>query len=104
MRSRIAYTWLAAVTAAAVSAPLAASANPVGDAWITTKVKVRLIRNPGIAPLKVNVDTNDGIVTLAGSVTTEDGKREAARQAMLVDGVTNVANELRVEPRPPTGV
>jgi len=104
MRSTIAYTWIAAVTAACVAAPLAASANPVSDAWITTKVKVRLIRNPGIAPLNVNVDTRDGFVTLLGTVTTEDGKREAARQAMRVDGVTSVANELRVEPKAPTGV
>ena len=104
MRSRIAYTWLAAVPAACVAAPIAASANPISDAWITTKVKVRLIRNPGIAPLMVNVDTKDGFVKLNGVVTTEDGKREAARQAMLVTGVTNVANKLRVEPKPPTGV
>jgi len=104
MRSTLAYTWIAAATAACVAAPLAVSANPVSDAWITTKVKVRLIRNPGIAPLNVNVDTHDGFVTLAGTVTTEDGKREAARQALRVDGVTNVANELRVEPKAPTGV
>jgi hyperosmotically inducible protein len=100
MRSKTAKIWTAAAVAALFAAPIAASANPIGDAWITTKVKMRLIREPGIAPLKVNVDTSDGFVTLKGAVTTEDGKREAARQAMMVGGVKSVANELRVEPKP----
>jgi len=66
------------------------------DAWITAKVKMRLIFEPGIAPLTMNVDTRDGIVTLFGSISTEDGKRAAGAEAMKVAGVKNVQNELQV--------
>jgi osmotically-inducible protein OsmY len=79
MRSRTAKIWTSAAVAALLAAPITASANPIGDAWITTKVKIRLIREPGIAPLKVNVDTNDGFVTLQGAVSTEDGVPRARR-------------------------
>jgi hyperosmotically inducible protein len=70
----------------------------VSDAWITTKVKTRLIHKPGIAPLSMNVDTRNGIVTMFGSVSTEDGKRMAGIEAEKVDGVMLVQNELQVIP------
>jgi hyperosmotically inducible periplasmic protein len=68
----------------------------ISDAWITSKVKTRLIFEPGIPPLSMNVDTRDGIVTLFGSISTEDGKRAAGVEAMKVSGVQNVQNELQV--------
>ena len=86
--------WIAAAASALFAAP--AMASQPGDAWITSKVKLRLIRHPGIAPLAINVDTRDGIVTLFGNISTEDGKREAGRQAMAVSGVNLVQNELQV--------
>jgi hyperosmotically inducible protein len=70
----------------------------VSDAWITTKVKTRLIHKPGIAPLSMNVDTRNGIVTMFGSISTEDGKRMAGIEAEKVDGVKLVQNELQVIP------
>ena len=71
-------------------------AGAAADAWITTKVKTRLIFEPGIAPLAVNIDTRNGIVTMFGSISTEDGKRAAAIEAEKVDGVQLVHNELQV--------
>jgi hyperosmotically inducible protein len=70
----------------------------ISDAWITSKVKTRLIFEPGIAPLSMNVDTRDGIVTLFGSISTEDGKLAAGAEAMKVAGVKIVENELQVVP------
>jgi hyperosmotically inducible protein len=69
-----------------------------GDAWITTKVKVQLMAEPGLSPLAVNVDTRDGVVTLFGSVSTERLKERAAAQAKTVAGVKAVDNELQVVP------
>jgi len=66
------------------------------DAWITGKVKLRLIFEPGIRPLAMNVDTRNGVVTLFGSISTEDGKRAVAAETMKVDGVKDVQNELQV--------
>jgi len=78
--------------------PKAGLANSASDAWLTTKVKVKLIGEPGGNPMKTNVDTRDGIVTLFGRVDTQDQKAAAERQAMKVDGVKGVHNELQVVP------
>jgi hyperosmotically inducible protein len=87
-----------AVTSIAMLFATPAFANVISDAWTTTKVKLRLISDPGIAPLTMNVDTRDGVVTLFGSVSTEDGKRAAGAEAMKVSGVKQVENELQVVP------
>ena len=68
------------------------------DAWITTKVKVRLMAEPGLSPLGVNVDTRGGVVTLFGSVPTQDLKARATTQAKAVAGVKGVENELQIVP------
>lgn len=71
-------------------------AGSISDSWITSKVKLRLIFEPGIAPLAMNVDTRDGVVTLFGSISTQDGKLAAGAEAAKVDGVQGVQNELQV--------
>jgi hyperosmotically inducible protein len=68
------------------------------DGWITTKVKVRLMAEPGLSPLGVNVDTRGGVVTLFGSVPTQDLKARATTQAKAVAGVKGVENELQIVP------
>jgi hyperosmotically inducible protein len=68
------------------------------DAWITTKVKVRLMAEPGLSPVGVNVDTRDGVVTLFGTTPTEDLKQRATAQARDVAGVVGVENELQIVP------
>jgi hyperosmotically inducible protein len=68
------------------------------DAWLTTKIKVQLMAEPGLSPFGVNVDTSDGVVTLFGTVPTERLKEQAATQAKSVKGVKAVDNELQVVP------
>jgi len=68
------------------------------DAWITTKVKVRLMAEPGLSPVGVNVDTRDGVVTLFGTTPTQDLKLRASAEARDVAGVKGVENELQVVP------
>ena len=73
--------------------------NSASDAWLTTKVKVGLMSDPGgLAPMKINVDTRDGIVTLFGIVNTDADKRAAEQQARKISGVKSVQNELQVVP------
>ena len=72
--------------------------NAASDAWITTKVKVRLLAEPGVSPLGVSVDTRDGVVTLFGTVATDDLKTRAASETRDVAGVKGVDNELQVVP------
>jgi hyperosmotically inducible periplasmic protein len=90
-----------AATCLLVAGP--AFASQPQDGWITTKVKFRLIRHPGIPPLLVHVNTDDGVVWMSGDVTTEDDRRLAGNQAMKVAGVKDVHNEIRVVPPKPAG-
>jgi len=69
------------------------------DAWITTKVKVRLMAEPGLSPVGVNVDTRAGVVTLFGTVETQALKSQATAQVREVAGVKGVENELQVVPQ-----
>ncbi|HEU4429865.1 MAG TPA: BON domain-containing protein [Myxococcota bacterium] len=73
-------------------------ASLASDAWITTKAKLSLMADPGIAPTRVNVDTRDGVVTLFGSVGTEKDRLRAAEKVQQLDGVKRVMNELQVVP------
>ena len=66
------------------------------DAWITTKVRVRLMAEPGLSPVGVNVSTRAGVVTLFGIVSTQDLKERATAEARGVAGVKGVENELQV--------
>jgi len=68
------------------------------DTWITTKVKMRLLAEPGLSSTGISVDTRKGIVTLFGTVGTEPIKRSAEAQAKKVQGVQRVENELQVVP------
>lgn len=72
--------------------------SAASDAWITTKVKVRLMAEPGLSPVGVNVDTRDGVVTLFGTTSTQELKLRATAQARNAAGVKGVENELQVVP------
>lgn len=73
-------------------------AGTASDAWITTKVKVRLMAEPGLSPIGVNVDTRAGVVSLFGTVATQELKTRAAEQVRKVAGVKGVENDLQVVP------
>jgi len=70
------------------------AADFIDDAWITTKVKAMLLKDSGLAGLKVEVDTKDGVVTLSGQA--ESGKQidQAVRIASGIKGVKEVKNKL----------
>ena len=79
--------------------PATASAkSSASDSWITTKVKAKLMAEPGINPMTTNVDTNGGIVTLFGKVESDKDKATAERVAKNISGVKGVQNELQVVP------
>jgi hyperosmotically inducible periplasmic protein len=88
----------------AIAAALALAAAPTAmavqqpDAWITTKVKIKLLTTEGMASTGVNVDTIDGLVTLHGRVGTEAEKAKAAELAHQIDGVRDVRNLIQVSP------
>lgn len=66
------------------------SEQPVGDTWITTKVKSSLLADEDVAGLKIHVETVNGVVTLKGDVASETQIEKARRIASDIEGVVDV--------------
>jgi hyperosmotically inducible protein len=67
-----------------------ASAQPVGDSWITTKVKADLLATDNVSGTDVKVETKNGIVMLTGSVATQAEHDKAVAVAKGIEGVKSV--------------
>lgn len=65
------------------------------DAFITARVKARLLASPRVHGWNVDVDTLEGRVTLSGKVRTADEAERAERLSRKVDGVRSVSSRLR---------
>jgi hyperosmotically inducible protein len=85
------------IAAAALLLGVPVLADQPEDAYITTKVKMELLKD-GSEPMRINVDTLDGIVTLHGQVESAAAKSTAAEEARTVKGVKDVHNMLAVVP------
>jgi hyperosmotically inducible periplasmic protein len=70
----------------------------VDDAVLTATIKTRMTADGRISPTRVNVDTLNGEVTLKGEVPTQEEKDAAEEVAHKVEGVTNVNNQITVNP------
>jgi hypothetical protein len=68
------------------------------DAGITTAVKSKLAADDTVKAYQVDVDTSNKVVTLRGDVETMAQKQHAVTIARNTDGVTDVIDQLRVNP------
>ena len=68
------------------------------DAGITTAVKSKLAADDMVKSYQVDVDTSNKVVTLSGDVETAAQKEHAVLIARNTDGVTDVIDQLRVNP------
>ncbi len=69
-------------------------------AWITAKIQSQYYLNPELKPWRIDVDTaSSGAVTLSGTVDSDTDRAEAVRIARGTEGVTNVTDNLRVQPQ-----
>lgn len=68
------------------------------DVTTTRKVKQALGLSRRLAGFEIEVSTSDGVVTLTGQVPSEDVKSFAAEIARDTPGVTDVRNEIAVNP------
>ncbi|HVH32932.1 BON domain-containing protein [Tahibacter sp. UC22_41] len=66
------------------------SDQPVGDTWITTKVKTELLADSAVKGSDINVSTVNGVVTLAGVLDNQAAIDKAITIAKGVKGVTDV--------------
>jgi hyperosmotically inducible protein len=68
----------------------AASAQPVNDTWITTKVKSSLLADTDVSGTKLEVDTVNGVVFLTGTAATQAEVDVAKKIAAGIEGVSKV--------------
>jgi hyperosmotically inducible periplasmic protein len=68
----------------------------INDAWITTKVKAKLLADERTKGFDINVDTLNGNVTLRGGADSVANKMAATKLAHSADGVISVDNQLVV--------
>ncbi|HVB97667.1 MAG TPA: BON domain-containing protein [Chloroflexota bacterium] len=70
------------------------------NARITSLVKSALVESIPVSATWIDVDTNNGVVFLRGDVANDWVRQEAERIARTVwpRGMTNVVNELTVNP------
>jgi osmotically-inducible protein OsmY len=69
----------------------------VDDAAITTKVKAAIFNEPTLKSAEINVETFKGRVQLSGFVSSRANIDRAVVVAQGVNGVTSVANDMRVK-------
>lgn len=69
----------------------------VDDTVITTKVKSALLKDDAVKSFDVSVQTVKHVVQLSGFVNTADQKFAAGKDAMSVEGVKDVQNDLIVK-------
>ena len=75
-----------------------AVANKSKDMAITAAVNARLAGDERLSALSINVDTVGGRVVLRGTAPDTAARARAAELARSVDGVSEVNNELSVQP------
>ena len=82
-----------------ISANLSAIMDNTSAAATTTAVKTALALNSNVSAFDISVATSGNDVTLTGQVPTADNKRAAEEIARSTKGVTNVVNNLQVDPK-----
>ena len=69
----------------------------VDDTVITTKVKAKILEEPGLSSAEINVETFKGVVQMSGFVKSQADINKAAAIARAVPGVSSVKNDMRVK-------
>lgn len=85
------------VLGCAGTATKSSSGEYITDAWITTKVKAALVKDPVVKATEVNVETFRGTVQLSGFVSSEAARNQAVVVTRGIEGVTGVRNDMRVK-------
>ncbi|HYC57203.1 MAG TPA: BON domain-containing protein [Candidatus Binatia bacterium] len=74
------------------------AARVTDDAGTTSVIKTKLLADQSTSGLEINVTTKNGVVSLDGDVDSAAEKSAAERIAKGTNGVTEVKNNLTVNP------
>lgn len=75
-----------------------AAVDKTKDIAITTAINAKLAADDRLSALKIDVDTDNGRVVLRGTAPDTASRNRATDLARTVDGVSDVNNELSVQP------
>lgn len=67
-----------------------AGEQPGSDAWITTKVKAKLLATRDVHGMDIRVETRGGMVLLSGHVASQAEADRAVAAAKEIEGVVSV--------------
>jgi osmotically-inducible protein OsmY len=70
------------------------------DATISTRVKIALLNDPQVGPLRIDARTFKGVVTLSGTVRSQAEADRAIAVARKITGAKDVTSELKIVPVP----
>ena len=87
--------FLGAVSALVLAFTVACSQT---DSGITTAVKSKMAADDTVKAYKIDVDTHNKVVTLSGEVDSQAQRDQALLLARNTKGVTDVIDQLRVNP------
>ena len=76
--------------------PRGTASRALHDAWVTSRIRLKLMADPEIPANDISVDTESGRVTLFGVVPSLDARDAAAAAARGTGGVLSVKNDLRI--------
>lgn len=82
----------------------AESLEKIENLALASRVEAALVNNAGIWIHGLRVSADRGKVTITGEVITDDDRDVAEETALAVEGARQVANELRIQPPPLTGM
>ena len=68
----------------------------VDDKVIGSKIKAKLVREPGIRSLNIDVDVDKGVVSLTGVVDTQTNKNRIIDIARSTSGTVKVIDNIRI--------
>lgn len=90
---------IASIAALLLTPALAQKGKEKGkEGAIYDQIKMRLANDPDVKGGNLGVEVKDGVVTLQGKVDKERAKLKAEKIVRKVKGVTQVVNQITVEP------
>ena len=76
----------------------AATSATKDDATISTRVKIALLNDPRVGPLRIDARTVQGVVTLTGTVPSQTEVDAAVAAARKIQGARDVKSALKIVP------
>jgi len=86
-----------ALTGCASTATQEGTGEYIDDSVVTARVKTAIFNEPSLKVAEINVETFKGRVQLSGFVNSHADISRAVEVARRVNGVTTVANDMRLK-------